>query len=123
MTKIYDSSSRGILEMEHIKTHGEYAIFARGNKQYQAVAGKTLAIDQIEGEPGSKVEFKEVLFRKAADNRFEIGKPYLTTPITAVIVKHLKGRKTIALRFKRRKKVSVQNNGRAALTIVRFETV
>ena len=109
--------------MEQIKTYGEYAIFARGSKQYQAVAGKTLAIDQIDGEPGSKVEFKEVLFRKSGENTFEVGKPHLAKPVTAVIVKQMKGKKTIALRFKRRKKVSVQNNGRAALTVIRFETI
>jgi large subunit ribosomal protein L21 len=109
--------------MEQIKTHDQYAIFARGSKQYQAVEGKTLAIDQIEGEPGSKVEFKDVLFRKSGENTFEVGKPHLSKPVTAVIVKQMKGRKTIALRFKRRQKVRVSNNGRAALTVVRFETV
>jgi len=106
-----------------IKTFDKYAIFQRGLKQYQAVEGKTMAIDSIEGEPGSKLEFKEVLFRKSGDNSFEIGKPFLTKPVTAVIVKHMKGIKTIALRFKRRKKVSVQNNGRAHLTVIRFESV
>ena len=109
--------------MEDIKTHGQYAIFARGSKQYQAVEGKTLAIDQIDGEPGSKVEFKEVLFRKSGENTFEVGKPHLAKPVTAVIVKQMKGKKTIALRFKRRQKVRVSNNGRACLTVIRFETV
>jgi large subunit ribosomal protein L21 len=109
--------------MEQIKTYGEYAIFARGSKQYQAVAGKTLAIDQIEGEPGSKIEFKEVLFRKSGENTFEVGKPHLAKPITAVIVKQMKGKKTIALRFKRRQKVRVSNNGRACLTVIRIETI
>lgn len=106
-----------------IKTFDKYAIFQRGLKQYQAVEGKTLSIDKIEGEPGAKLEFKEVLFRKSGDNAFEIGKPFLTKPVTAVIVKQMKGKKTIALRFKRRKKVSVQNNGRAHLTVIRFESV
>jgi large subunit ribosomal protein L21 len=109
--------------MEQINTYGIYAIFARGSKQYQAVEGKTLAIDQIEGEPGTKLEFKDVLFRKSGENTFEVGKPHLAKPVTAVIVKQMKGKKTMALRFKRRKKVSVSNNGRACLTVIRFETV
>ncbi len=61
--------------MEQITTFDKYAIFQRGLKQYQAVEGKTLAIDRIEGEPGQKVEFKEVLFRKDGDNKFEFGQP------------------------------------------------
>lgn len=106
-----------------IKTFDTYAIFARGSKQYQAVEGKTLAIDRIEGEPGAKVEFNEVLFRKKGDNAFEFGTPFLTKPVTAVIIKQMKGPKKIALRFKRRKKVSVQKNSRAELTVIRFESI
>jgi large subunit ribosomal protein L21 len=109
--------------MNQIKTFDKYAIFARGLKQYQAVEGKTLAIDSLEGEIGSTIEFKDVLFRKTGDTAFEVGKPFLTKPVKAVIVKHMKGPKKISLRFKRRKKVSVQKNSRAHLTVVRFETV
>jgi|ERR1700733_1012882 len=115
--------------MEQIKTFDKYAIFQRGggkdgdSKQYQAVEGKTLAIDRIEGEPGAKVEFDQVLFRKSGENKFEIGKPFLQGSVTAVIVKQMKGPKKISLRFKRRKKVSVQKNSRAHLTVIRFESI
>jgi large subunit ribosomal protein L21 len=109
--------------MEQISTHDKYAIFARGHKQYQAVEGKTLAIDRIEGEPGAKIEFKEVLFRKAGDNNFEIGQPFVKGAVKAVIVKQMKGPKKLALRFKRRKKVSVQKNSRASMTVIRFESI
>lgn len=109
--------------MEQIRTFDKYAIFQRGLKQYQAVEGKTLAIDRIEGEAGAKIEFKEVLFRKQGENKFEVGKPFLTGSITAVIVKQMKGPKKISLRFKRRKKVSVQKNSRAHLTVIRFESI
>ena len=112
--------------MENTKklvTFDKYAIFQRGLKQYQAVEGKTLAIDRIEGDPGAKLEFKEVLFRRLGDNDFEFGKPFLSKPVIAVIVKQMKGQKTVALRFKRRKKVSVQKNSRAHLTVIRFESV
>lgn len=109
--------------MEQINTFGRYSIFARGSKQHQAVEGRTLAIDRIEGEPGETVEFKEVLFRKLGDNNFEIGKPFLTGSVKAVIVKQMKGPKTFAKRFKRRKKLETSNNGRARLTVIRFESI
>lgn len=109
--------------MQQITTFDKYAIFARGSKQYQAVQGRTLAIDHIEGEPGATIEFKDVLFRKSGDNAFEIGKPFLNGPIKAVIVKQMKGKKKLALRFKRRKKVSVQKNSREHLTVIRFESI
>jgi large subunit ribosomal protein L21 len=109
--------------MEEIKTYEKYSIFQRGLKQYQAVEGKTLAIDRIEGEPGASVEFDQVLFRKNGTETFEFGKPYLKSSVKATIVKQMKGPKKVSLRFKRRKKVSVQKNSRAHFTVIRFETV
>lgn len=109
--------------METVKTHDRYAIFQQGLKQYQAVEGKTLALDRLAGEPGQKVEFSEVLFRKNGQGNFEVGQPFLTSPVTVSIIKHTKGAKTLAMRFKRRKKVNVVNNSRPALTIVRIESI
>lgn len=109
--------------MEDIKTFEKYSIFQRGLKQYQAVEGKTLAIDRIDGEPGASITFDEVLFRKNGIDSFEFGKPYLNGTVTATIIKQMKGPKKISLRFKRRKKVSVQKNSRAHLTVIRFDTV
>ena len=100
-----------------------YAVIVTGGKQYQAIEGKTVAIDKIEGEIGTKVEFKEVLFRKLGDNNFEVGQPFLNGVVKAIIVKQMKGPKKVSLRFKRRKKVSVQKNSRAHLTVIRFETI
>lgn len=109
--------------MEKRETFDKYAIFTTGGKQYQAVEGKTLGIEKLEGEAGDKVEFKEVLFRKAAPGQFEIGKPILETPIKASIVKQTQGPKVVSFRFKRRKKVRVKRGHRQPITVVRFESV
>ena len=86
-----------------METFEKYAIFQTGGKQYQAVEGKTVAIEKIEGEPGSSLEFKDVLLRKEAD-AVEIGKPYLDKTIKATIVKQTRGPKLVIFKFKRRKK-------------------
>lgn len=109
--------------MEITKTYDRYAIFQKGLKQYQAVEGKTLAIDQLSGKPGDVVEFPEVLFRKMGEGKYEIGQPFLGNKVTATIVKHMQGPKKIALRFKRRKKLHVSNNSRPALTVIRIESI
>lgn len=109
--------------METIKTHDRYAIFQKGHKQYQAVEGKTLAIDQLTGQPGDAVEFAEVLFRKNGENKFEVGQPFLGNAVKATIVKHTKGTKRIAKRFKRRKGLGTVTNSRPSLTIIRVESV
>lgn len=103
-------------------TFDRYAIFKTGGKQYQAIEGKTIAIEKIDGETGTKLEFSEVLLRKLGET-VEIGKPFLKTKIVASIVKQDKGPKVIAFRFKRRKKVQVKKGHRQLMTIIRVETI
>lgn len=104
-------------------TFDKYAIFKTGGKQYQAIEGKTVAIEKIEGEAGTKLEFNEVLFRKTGENAFEIGSPFLNKGITASIVKQMKGPKVIAFRFKRRHKVRVKRGHRQPITVIRIEAI
>jgi len=105
------------------KTFDQYAIFQTGGKQYQAVKGKTLAIEKIEGEPGSEIEFKEVLLRKLSPDSVEIGEPYVDTPVKASIVKQTKGPKVIVYKFKRRKKSRVKKGHRQPETVIRIEEI
>ena len=115
--------SSGRIEKMETATFDKYAIFQNGSKQYQAIVGKTVAIEKIEGEAGSKVEFKEVLFRKLADEKFEIGTPFVNNSVKASIVKQMKGPKVIAFRFKRRHKVRVKRGHRQQITIIRIEAI
>lgn len=110
--------------MEQVKTFDKYAIFQTGGKQYQAVEGKTLAIEKIEGEPGDIVEFDKVLLRRLGKEQVEIGQPLLEgSKIRCSIIKQIKGPKVIVFRFKRRKKVRVKRGHRQSYTVVRIEAV
>jgi len=109
--------------MAEQKTYDKYAIFKTGGKQYQAVEGKTIAIEKIEGNAGDTIEFSDVLFRKSGDGQYEIGKPRLEGSIKASIVKQAKGPKKIAFRFKRRQKVRVKQGHRQPITVVRIESI
>ena len=101
-----------------------YAIFKTGGKQYQAIEGKTIAVEKVDGEPGDKVEFKEVLFRKSGDGKFEIGKPLVEgAVIKASVVKQDKAPKVVVFKFKRRKKSRVKKGHRQPLTVVRVEKI
>ncbi len=109
--------------MKEVTAPEQYAIFQTGGKQYQAIQGKTVAIEKLEGEAGDTVEFKEVLFRKTGADTFEVGQPTLETPIKATIVKHDKGPKLVVFKFKRRKKVRVKKGHRQPITVVRIESI
>lgn len=106
-----------------INTADRYSIFVSGGKQYQAIEGKTVAIEKIEGEIGNKVEFSEVLFRKTGENVFEIGKPHIKAKISATILRQDKHPKVDVIRFKRRKKVRVKKGHRQPFTVVRIEAI
>lgn len=99
-----------------------YSIIQTGGKQYQAQEGKTIAIEKLNAKVGDKVEFKEVILRRAGDN-IEIGKPFLSSSVKASILKHIRGPKVIAFMFKRRKKVATKKGHRQSMTIVRIESI
>ena len=109
--------------MAHVAEFDKYAIFGNGGKQYQAIEGKTVSLEKIEGEAGDKVEFTDVLFRKLADDKMEIGQPILEGPIKATIVKHMRDPKVIVFRFKRRKKSRVKKGHRQHKTVVRIDKI
>jgi large subunit ribosomal protein L21 len=108
--------------MESIQLPNKYAIFQTGGKQYQAIEGKTVAIEKIVGQAGDKVEFADVLMRKQGESA-EFGHPYLSQPIKASIVKQMRGPKLTIFHFKRRKKVRSKKGHRQPITVIRVESI
>lgn len=106
-----------------IPSFDSYAIFQTGGKQYQAIEGKTVAVEKIEGEDGATIEFDEVLLRKTVKGSIEIGKPFLKGAVKASIVKQMKEPKVVSFLFKRRKKVRVKKGHRQPKTVVRIESI
>ncbi|MEX0940760.1 MAG: 50S ribosomal protein L21 [Candidatus Babeliales bacterium] len=104
-------------------TFDRYAIIQTGGKQYQAIEGKTIAIEKIEGEVGQEIEFPEVLLRKEGPENIEIGQPFINKPVKASIVKQTKGPKVVIFKFKRRKKSRVKKGHRQSLTVIRIEQI
>ena len=101
-----------------------YAIIKTGGKQYQAIAGKTLAVEKLVGEPGQAVTFDEVLLRKTGVGAVEIGTPFVKGAVVkASIIKHDKAAKVIIFKFKRRKKSRVKRGHRQPFTVVRIESI
>jgi len=108
--------------MERQDSFEKYAIVQIGAHQYQAIEGKTVAVEKIEGEAGTTIEFKEVLLKKDQAN-IQVGTPFVKTTVVATIVKQMKGPKIIIFRFKRRKKSRVKKGHRQPLTVIRFTSL
>lgn len=102
----------------------KYAIIQTGGKQYQAIPGRTIAIEKIEGASGAALQFPEVVFRKNGEGKFEFGQPFVKgASVKASIVKQTKGPKIIVFKFKRRKKYRLKRGHRQQMTVVRIEAI
>jgi large subunit ribosomal protein L21 len=109
-------------ENASVPSFERYAIIQTGGKQYQAIEGKTLAIEKIDGEAGTQLEF-DVLLRKMGPGEIQIGQPTLPTKVKASIIKQMKSPKVIVFKFKRRKKSRVKKGHRQPMTVVRIEAI
>lgn len=107
---------------QKVTSADKYAIIQTGGKQYQAVEGVTIAIEKLEGEIGTAVEFKEVLLRSTGQG-VEVGTPFLKGVVKASIVRQMQGPKVIAFKFGRRKKIRVKRGHRQPITVVRVESI
>ena len=78
----------------------DYAIFQSGSRQYRASVGDTLVLDKLPVEPGSPVEFDQVLLvSKKGDVR--IGAPTLSgAKVKARVLEQGRDKKVIVFKYK-----------------------
>jgi len=101
-----------------------YAIVETGGKQYFFVEGEMVSIEKIEGKSGDQVSFTTVLFKRTSSESCSVGKPYIeNSPVVCEIVRQVKGKKVIAFRFKRRKKVRTKQGHRQEYSLLKVLSV
>jgi len=100
-----------------------YAIFRAAGTQVRASEGQTVRVPLMEGKPGAKVTFGEVLLA-STDEKVLTGAPTVKgAAVKAEIVGHVKGEKVYVFRFKRRKNVRRKTGHRQQYTEVRITDV
>ena len=81
-----------------------YAIIKTGGKQYRVTKDSFITVELIEQEEGSSFESDQVLFLKTGENEFKVGTPFVQdAKVTGEIIGHLKGKKIVVFKKKRRK--------------------
>ena len=100
-----------------------YAIIKTGGKQYKAEKDLMITIDKLEGEPGEKIEFDEVIFVNAG-GEIKLGSPYLKgAKVKCEIVRQAKGPKINGFNYKAKKNQRKRWGHRQPLTIVKVTEV
>ena len=100
-----------------------YAVIATGGKQYRVTKDGVLRVERLDAEPGSIVEFGEVLLvGEGAD--VKLGKPTLKGgKVLATVVRHGRSAKVSVVKFKRRAHYLRQKSHRQAYTEVKVTEI
>ena len=100
-----------------------YAVIATGGKQYRVTKDYVLRVEKLDAEPGSTVEFGEVLL-VGEGAEVKLGTPMLKGgKVTATVVRHGKGPKVSIVKFKRRAHYLRQKNHRQLFTEVKVTDI
>ncbi len=100
-----------------------YAVIEASGRQYRIEKNTEFIVSRMEGKPSGLVKFKNVLFAKEG-NTFHIGKPHIKDAyVTCEILSHMRGKKVIAFKYKRRKSQKWKRGHRQDLTRLRVKEI
>ena len=99
-----------------------YAVIRTGGKQYRVEPGCTIRVEKLDGEVGSPVTFTDVLL--AGGDAIRIGMPLVEgVTVRGEIVAHLRDKKVLIFKKKRRKNYRRRRGHRQSLTMVQVTEI
>lgn len=100
-----------------------YAVFRAAGKQFRAEKGVTLKVPKLQGEPGAKVTFEEVLLSSDGE-KVKTGAPLVKgARVSAQIVRQAKGDKVVVFKFRRREDYRRKQGHRQEFTEIQITDV
>ena len=100
-----------------------YAVIATGGKQYRVEKNATLKVEKLDAEPGSTVQFDEVLLVADGAN-IRLGTPLISgAKVSATVESHGQGEKKVIVKFRRRKHYKRAGNHRQQFTLVKITEI
>jgi large subunit ribosomal protein L21 len=99
-----------------------FAVIKTGGKQYRVVAEDILQVDRVAAEPGSVIEFGEVLV--VGGDAIALGAPTVAgATVAAEVLDHVRGPKVIAFKKRRRKNSRRKRGHRQEFSLVRITEI
>jgi large subunit ribosomal protein L21 len=100
-----------------------YAVLETGSKQYRVVAGDTLKVERLPIEAGKPVTFDRILLVNN-DGKLAVGSPTVASAsVTADVIEHIRGEKTLTFKMKRRKGYHKTIGHRQELTVIKIKEI
>ncbi len=100
-----------------------YAIIQTGGKQYQVEPGSVIRMEFLHNDPGAQFTTDQVLLLNN-DSEIKVGTPVVPgVSVKGTIVKHIKGKKIIVFKMKRRKGYRRTQGHRHQYTDVKIDSI
>jgi len=97
-----------------------FAVIRTGGKQYSVAAGDTITVMALEGAPGDKITFDEVLLL-SKDGAAQVGAPTVAgASVVGEIAEQTRSAKSIAFKKRRRQNSKRKRGHRQDLTLVKI---
>jgi large subunit ribosomal protein L21 len=102
-----------------------YAVIETGGKQYRVEPGKTIEVEKLPGEAGTKVVFDQVLLVSSGDGaKVTIGKPLVSgAKVTGEIVAQRRGKKLVVFKMEYARNYVRKNGHRQDVTNVKIAAI
>jgi large subunit ribosomal protein L21 len=100
-----------------------FAIIESGSRQYRVEPNSLIEVNRLHLDKGATFASDKVLLVSGEDEA-RVGTPYVEgARVTGVILDHLRGRKVIVFKQKRRKNYRRKRGHRQELTRIRIESI
>ena len=101
----------------------KYAIFENGGKQYKAIEGITVQVDQLPAEIGEKLSLETVLLLVDGET-IEVGAPLVSkASIKATVIDHEKGPKVVIFKYRPKSRYRVKTGHRQNYTRLMIDSI
>ena len=100
-----------------------YAVIETGGKQYRVELGTELAVERLDGTPGSSIDFERVLLVADGDSA-QVGTPTVTDAIvTADVLRQDRGDKVIVFKYRPKARHRSKKGHRQEQTVIRVADI
>lgn len=100
-----------------------YAIIEVGAKQYSVKIDDIIDVEKQNTKEEKEITLNKVLL-VSKDRKIEIGQPYLKdAKVYAIVLKHLKSKKTVSFKYRRRKSSHWKKGHRQQLTRLKIKDI
>jgi large subunit ribosomal protein L21 len=101
-----------------------YAVIKLSGKQYKVEPGMVFETDRLDGDQGSSIVLDEDVLLVNDGEELKVGTPSVAgAKVELEILDHMRGKKVIAFKMKRRKRYRVKQGHRQELTRVSVKDI